>query len=401
MRVLISPVGSTGDVRPALALSGHLLHLGHEVMILTSRDFEPLLKKHSYPYVCFDYNYRELARPFGKLMGHPLRSGSAMLKGIQQISAVHHSKLAEILPGFDYYLSAGLQLSGLALAEKQGIPHRHIIHAPFWTASGEYSPPYIPWQFSSPLLNRWLWRWTERIQDWSLGPLLDRERREEGLPLTHHSLENYRKSMIFAMDPCLLTQGSDVSAHLQIPYPLLEEQDGLPPAVQKFLDKGDPPLFIGFGSMPDHKPDRLLKILEDFTDRTGRKIILQSGWGEYTGNVDSSLICICDQVEHSVLFPMTAGVIHHGGAGTVYSAARSGKPQIIVPHLLDQFYWGRRIESLGIGINAGSINQLSSRSLEQAVIRLEKDTEIGQAAEHLGQQLQKSIPEDIWEKILY
>jgi UDP:flavonoid glycosyltransferase YjiC (YdhE family) len=44
-----------------------------------------------------------------------------------------------------------------------------------------------------------------------------------------------------------------------------------------------------------------------------------------------------------------ATVIHHGGAGTTTAAASAGVPQVIVPHLLDQFYWAHRIERLGLG----------------------------------------------------
>jgi UDP:flavonoid glycosyltransferase YjiC (YdhE family) len=36
-------------------------------------------------------------------------------------------------------------------------------------------------------------------------------------------------------------------------------------------------------------------------------------------------------------------VIHHGGAGTTATCAVCGTPQIIVPHILDQFYHGQQV----------------------------------------------------------
>ena len=44
-----------------------------------------------------------------------------------------------------------------------------------------------------------------------------------------------------------------------------------------------------------------------------------------------------------------AAVIHHGGAGTTATTAISGVPQIIVPHLLDQYYWGNQIYQAQLG----------------------------------------------------
>ena len=44
-----------------------------------------------------------------------------------------------------------------------------------------------------------------------------------------------------------------------------------------------------------------------------------------------------------------AAVIHHGGAGTTAATAISGIPQIIVPHILDQYYWGHQVHQSHLG----------------------------------------------------
>jgi vancomycin aglycone glucosyltransferase len=68
-------------------------------------------------------------------------------------------------------------------------------------------------------------------------------------------------------------------------------------------------------------------------------------------------------VDHGRLFPKTAMVIHHGGAGTTTTAARAGVPQILIPHILDQFYWARRIQDMGVGPAPLDRRRLSIRSL--------------------------------------
>ena len=55
-----------------------------------------------------------------------------------------------------------------------------------------------------------------------------------------------------------------------------------------------------------------------------------------------------EPVSHAALFPRCRVVVHHGGAGTTHTAARAGVPQIVVPHVLDQFYFARRVQALGV-----------------------------------------------------
>ena len=53
-------------------------------------------------------------------------------------------------------------------------------------------------------------------------------------------------------------------------------------------------------------------------------------------------------VAHARLFPRTALVVHHGGAGTTTTTARAGVPQLVIPHAVDQYYWGGRVAELGL-----------------------------------------------------
>lgn len=58
---------------------------------------------------------------------------------------------------------------------------------------------------------------------------------------------------------------------------------------------------------------------------------------------------VCGAVPHAALFPRVAAVVHHGGAGTTATAARAGVPQVIVPHMTDQYYAANRVAALGVG----------------------------------------------------
>ena len=54
-------------------------------------------------------------------------------------------------------------------------------------------------------------------------------------------------------------------------------------------------------------------------------------------------------VPHSWLLPQCRGIVHHGGYGTTAAGLHAGIPAMVIPHLIDQFYWGQRIYDLGVG----------------------------------------------------
>ncbi|HYM35480.1 MAG TPA: glycosyltransferase, partial [Steroidobacteraceae bacterium] len=141
----------------------------------------------------------------------------------------------------------------------------------------------------------------------------------------------------------------------------------LPESLEKFLASGEPPIYFGFGSIPNKTPSQTSKVLIEAARALGRRAIISQGWAGLD-SVDDGDDCISiGPVSHEKLFPRVAAIVHHGGAGTTAAAARSGRPQVIVPHLLDQFYWRHRVQALGIGISNVDIKQLNTRALIQAL----------------------------------
>jgi vancomycin aglycone glucosyltransferase len=128
---------------------------------------------------------------------------------------------------------------------------------------------------------------------------------------------------------------------------LLPDASALAPELEAFLDEGAAPIYVGFGSMP--AAEETSRTLIDAARAAGRRVILARGWAEL-GLLDDARDCIAiGEVNQQALFPRVAAVVHHGGAGTTTCAARAGVAQIVVPMFSDQFYWGRRIQHLGVG----------------------------------------------------
>jgi UDP:flavonoid glycosyltransferase YjiC (YdhE family) len=92
-------------------------------------------------------------------------------------------------------------------------------------------------------------------------------------------------------------------------------------------------------------------------------------------------------IPHWFIFPSCDAIMHHGGVGTTHSSARSGKPQMVVPLLLDQFYWGQRIKELGIGPGSVKMKIPSRSHLEEKVLDLVNNPAYKENAARLGEQI--------------
>jgi vancomycin aglycone glucosyltransferase len=81
-----------------------------------------------------------------------------------------------------------------------------------------------------------------------------------------------------------------------------------------------------------------------------KKIIVQRGWAQFPALSEDGHIKVIGKVSHDQLFRHASLVVHHGGAGTTASALHAGTPQIVVPHIGDQNFFGSEVERLGCGI---------------------------------------------------
>ena len=88
-----------------------------------------------------------------------------------------------------------------------------------------------------------------------------------------------------------------------------------------------------------------------------------------------------------MLFPHLAAVVHHGGAGTTGTALRHGLPNVILPVLGDQMYWGRRVAALGAGEDPVPLSRISAVDLAARIARACSEPRFRDAARGAAQQL--------------
>ncbi|MBN1310297.1 MAG: hypothetical protein JXB30_02680 [Anaerolineae bacterium] len=112
------------------------------------------------------------------------------------------------------------------------------------------------------------------------------------------------------------------------------------------------------------------------------------GWDDVRENLDiPSTVYFAGSMPHSWLFEQVSAVVHYGGFGTTAAVLRSGAPGVVIPHVIDQFYWGQRVFELGTGPKFISRGKLNSKNLQDAITQALGDSQMRARAADLGRRI--------------
>lgn len=218
------------------------------------------------------------------------------------------------------------------------------------------------WNVKGKIFRRLLWWGFYLGQDLLSLPQINFWRLSQGLPWAGSSQRVLHGSApVLFCDPVWVSETfkkerPDVTLLPRFRYQP-SKRDALSEGLQAFLDRGGPLIFIGMGSMPSPYPDRIVQNIARIAQNNQWRIILDSGWAGFSGPNTDWLWITQGYVNHSILFDAVDVIVHHGGAGTLHEAWYAGKPQVVIPHVMDQFYWARRIVEQHRGL------QLDTRAL--------------------------------------
>lgn len=179
----------------------------------------------------------------------------------------------------------------------------------------------------------------------------------------------------------------DWNPHIhQYGYWFVEEQNIYTPdkKLKHFLDQGEKPIYIGFGSITAlNKDNHLIELVVETAKKLNKRVII-SGMGQIS-NLPDHILTITE-APHTWLFEQVSLVCHHGGAGTTASALRAGVAQVIIPFSNDQFAWAQRVYELGVSPRPIPHKKLSLSGLKNAITEA-LSTEKQQAAASLGEKI--------------
>lgn len=348
-------MGTEGDMRPVAALGRALLDAGHEVVVAAPPDFEPLFGRHEIPFRPCGAPFRPVAEALaGRINGRPLSGLRAMVGWCRQAVGEQFTSLQPHVAGCDRILGCGVQFAASSLAEGLGVPYRHVAHFAGILPSSHHPPVTFP-LFGLPTWgNRALWTLNHLAMNLLLRARIDRHRKPLGLPGIGDFDRHFTRAALIAVDPELGPLPPDAGAGVrQTGYWHIDDEGALPDDVEVFLEAGTKPVFVGFGSMGDPDPKATAREVVAGIRQAGLRGIIARGWAGLDPQDVGSEFLVAGHLPHARLFPRVAAAVHHGGAGTTWTVARSGVPHVVVPHLLDQHWWARRLEALGV--SGGSI----------------------------------------------
>jgi vancomycin aglycone glucosyltransferase len=356
MRLLLSVVGTRGDVQPAIALGVELRKLGHHVHLSIPPNFIDWAEKLGFATTSVGVEMRASRR--GAV------DTSTPAPPLPDLIADQFEKVARAANGCDIIVGANAhQYAAPSIAELLGIPYINAV----------YSPTAFP---NDDNTRSWNERSLERVNTnrarLSLAPIKDVLR----YVLTVHPW--------LAADPTLAPAPSIPGMTItQTGAWLLADSSALPSDLEEFLAAGEPPVYLGFGSMP--VPDGTARTIIGAARSAGRRVILSRGWADLE-LIDQASDCIAiGDVNQQALFPRVGAVVHHGGAGTTLTAALAGTPQVAVPMFGDQPFWARRVVDLGIGASV-PVAELSVDRLASA-LRTANEPNVGERARSIAKRI--------------
>ena len=375
MRILISAVGTRGDVQPALALALELRKHGHSVRMCISPNFLDWAR-----------NLGLDALPMGVEMRMPSQKSATSSKLTPEELKLMRASMPDLIRNqFDTIGNASKdcnviiganahQYAAPSIAELMGIYCITAVYAPVAIPSSSIAPPPAPGQnLPTPTTLSIEEQWLNTSRHWN----------ERALDRINQNRDRLGMASISDVLDYVLTDHTWLAADATLaPVPatpkrsifqsgtwVLPDETPLPAKLNTFLGNGEPPVLMGFGSMPA-SGDIARHIVEAICAH-GKRIIFMKGWAALDILEESQNCIAVDEVNYNMLLPRVTAIIHHGGAGTTAAAARAGIPQIITPMFSDQFYWGNRVEELGLGITkpyATITRELMEESLGEVFI---------------------------------
>lgn len=409
MRVFILTFGSRGDVQPYVALGKGLQAAGHAVTVCTSASFEPFIAAHG---LAYGYMSDDLLKLIDTDAGREAMENSTGVVGwaktavslAQQVKPLQHQMLHDSWHAAqaaqpDLIIYHPKAFGGAHIAEKLGIPAMLAIPLPVFVPTGEFPNIVFPnWKLGSGY-NRLTYTLALKGARAQYGKLVQAFRQETlGLlpqPRTADELHFTNGDPI----PVLHGYSRHVAPH-PADWPsyvhttgywfLDQATDWQPPAdLQAFLDAGEPPVYVGFGSMAGRNPARVTQIVVAALQKAGVRGLIATGWGGLDASDLPETIFRIEQAPHDWLFERVTAVIHHGGAGTTAAGLRAGKPTVICPFFGDQPFWGQRVAALGAGPAPIPQKKLTVENLAAAVKTAVNDHAMHQQATRLSHQIRQ------------
>lgn len=358
-KIVLTAVGSLGDLHPYLAIGQELARRGHQVLVATVPGF------------------RERVEAAG-LDFHPMRGAMMeapnpelirrVFNGPQGVEYLLREVILPALPtayadtllaaeGADLLVAHPLTWATRLVAEKRDIPWVSTTLAPTSLLSAT-DPPLLPglellyrlhppqrvWRLffglADRISRRWLRPYDELRQSLGLP--------DSGNPMFGGGHSPLRELALFS--PVFGPPQPDWPPQtLATGFSFFDQPAEATPNLDRWLAAGPPPVIFTLGSSAVNAPGDFFRQSAAAARRIGRRaLLLGVKPGEVTMRPGLDVFCLAYGA-YAAIFPRGAVVVHQGGIGTTAEALRAGVPMLVVPFGVDQPDNAARVVRLGVG----------------------------------------------------
>lgn len=257
MRALLSTIGSRGDVQPLVALALQLRALGQEVHLCVPPDFHEWIESLGLTVTSIGPELRKLTAASPSSSSALFSTPERRRQLAEASVAAQFETIARAALGCDLIVAAtALQIAARSVAERLGISYVYVAYCPTVLPSPHHSPPALAGipggpPAPAPSDNRELWaRDAERFND-LFGASFNSHRATMGLDAVSDV-----RSYVFTDRPWLAADRTlgpwpepGDQAVFQTGAWILTDERPLNSELREFLDAGEPPVYLGFGSI--------------------------------------------------------------------------------------------------------------------------------------------------------
>jgi sterol 3beta-glucosyltransferase len=380
VNILIPTLGSRGDVQPYIALAQGLQSAGHRVTLATHPCMSRLVRDHGVPFAAMGPDVdigAEAARIRGRSKNWMLGFMRTMRFTFTVLEQSHADLLA-LCRDVDLVITAH-SAAGTIEADQLGVPTVSVSLFTQAIPKNDRHAPVVR-RMASALAGAVIGTLTAR-------PINRLRRKFGGAPMGKTGITSPLLNLI------------PISPLVDPPHPLWEARHHVTgywfaaepqgwtaePALVEFLERSEFPVAFSLGAMSLGEAHDTAALAVEAAQRAGVQAVVQ-GWDSAfaDGKLPDS-IYRAGSVPHTWLFQRVRAAVHHGGFGTTAAAFRAGTPAVVIPHILDQFYWGKRTHALGCGPEPIPRAKLTAEALAQALAETAQNAVWRERACRLGE----------------
>lgn len=359
-RVIVASTGTRGDILPFLSLAQALAREGHSVVFLAPAFHAPMVQAAGIEFQPFG-----TVAEFQQVLDNPQlwddRKGFGVVWGglVPHLGVLRDLVLQQPAGAPLALLCHPIlfPLADIARASRAGVrvvsgylaPSNLCSSHDLLTVGAQRVPRWWPlW------LRRFIWSLAFKVWiDPDILPSLNAFRQTQGLPPVagfRQHLHDGPDASVGLFPPWFASRQADwPSPFFEGDFPFAEPAAAaaLPPALDRFLRDGPPPIAFTPGTGHRHAAAYFSTAVHAL-ERLGRRGLLVTPFADQLPRSLPPQVMWIDQAPFDVLLPRVAALVHHGGIGTSAQAARCGVAQLIVPYAFDQFDNGLRLKRLGV-----------------------------------------------------